>query len=323
MMTEHPEIHLRLAKLRAEFIRSKPYDQLVDQFSRQLQRRRASLSMVLFAEARGIAVIGESGSGKSTLVNRLLSHHPDLLQPRQGEVKAEVISLLVPSPATLKYVGATMLGALGYPLTRDKPAGFIWDQVRELLQKRETLFVHLDEAQDLFSGKSNNARNDVVNTLKSLMNRKEWPVGLILSGTPKMLEVINSDDQLKRRVDMVNLDAISWGSHAKEIRSVFLAYAEKAEVEICLNLNLEDFLPRLIHAGANELGLTVEMISGGIEDALFSGSDKLRVAHFIEAFRRKSGCVQGLNPFVVPDYLAIDARAVMGTIQFADYGRAR
>ncbi|WP_298258227.1 ATP-binding protein [uncultured Litoreibacter sp.] len=318
MMNNVSETHIQLAKLRGQFIRHAAYEQLCVQFDRHLQRRRAALSLGLFEEARGIAIVGASGSGKSTLAARLLTQHPDILQPQAKSQKAEVISLLVPSPATLKDVGSTILGALGYDSMRRSPAGAIWDQVRTLLHNRETLFVHLDEAQDLFSSQNANVRNDVVNTLKSLMNSKAWPVGLILSGTPKMIEMINSDDQLKRRIDMVSIEAVTWASHEKEVRAYFKAYADKAGLSICPELDSKEFLPRLLHAGANEFGLTVSMILNGIENAVLEGTGRLRRDHFIDAFESKSGCVRGLNPFVAPDYHAIDTRAVMGTMTFGN-----
>lgn len=320
MMIDHREIHLKLAKLRAEFIKNAPFDNLSDQFDRQLQRRRAVLTLGLFEEARGIAVVGAAGSGKSTLVHRVLTQHPDILQPRLGEEKAEVVSITVPSPATLKDVGSSILGAVGYDTMRKSSAGAIWDQARTLLRNRGTLFVHLDEAQHLFTSQNRNVQNTVVDTLKTLMNSNDWPVGLILSGTPKMLEMINSDDQLTRRIDMVNLAAISWTSHGKEVRSVFSVYAMKAGLEVCSTLQPDAFLPRLIHAGSNEFGLTVEWVLRAIEVALLTGAKKLQAQHFAEAFHRKSGCVRGLNPFVVSDYLAVDTRAVMGNAQYCRQG---
>lgn len=314
------DIHMKLAKLGSEFIVHETYELLQDQFDRQLQTRRSAIAINSHTEARGLGIVGQSGSGKSTIVSRLLSTHPRIAQPRDGETKAEVISLIVPSPATLKYVGSTMLEALGYPLERDKPASFIWHQVRELLHKRETLFVHLDEAQDLFSSKSTGVREDVIKTLKSLMNNKVWPVGLILSGTPKMLEMINANRELRRRIDMVGLDAVTWASHGQEVKAIFEAYVSRADLVLCARLNMEAFIPRLIHAGANEFGLIIEMILGGITNALLADEAELREAHFVEAFRRRAGCVPGLNPFVADDYLAIDPRAVMGAFQFGDGG---
>ncbi|WP_175392872.1 ATP-binding protein [Leisingera sp. JC1] len=153
-MTGHLEIQdvdIRLARLRARFITHQPYRNLQEQFDRLLRRRRAVLSLGTYTEAKGIALVGASGSGKTTAVNRLIGKFAGPAAPQERNAIAEIISLQVPSPATLKYVGSSMLHALGYPLERDKPAAFIWDQVRHLLKERRTLFVHLDEAQDLSS----------------------------------------------------------------------------------------------------------------------------------------------------------------------------
>lgn len=229
---------------------------------------------------------------------------------------AEIISLQVPSPATLKYVGSSMLHALAYPLERDKPAAFIWDQVRHLLKERRTLFVRLDEAQDLYSNTSPAARDAVVNTLKSLMNNKDWPVGLILSGMPKVIDMINVDDQLKRRMSIVQLHAVSMSSHGGETATLLERYCEAAGLVIGDDLECSGVRARLVHAGANEFGLIVENILAAIEEALYTGAAELGNSHFVKAFQRKSGCIPALNPFVASDFLAIDPRAVMGTACF-------
>lgn len=319
-MNDVSSTHIQLAQLRGKFIRNAPYEQLSQQFDRHLQRRRAAISLGLFEEARGIALFGASGSGKSTLVERLLTQHTGIRQPKNEGPDADVISLLVPSPATLKDVGSAILGALGYDSMRKSSAGAIWDQVRTLLQNRKTLFMHLDEAQDLFSSQNTNVRNDVVNTLKSLMNQRDWPVGLILSGTPKMLEMINSDDQLKRRVDVVEIKPITWASHRQELRSFFDSYVHLSGLELSPDIDLEDFLPRLIHAGANEFGMTIEWILRGIENAAFDKGATLGLRHFSDAFQHKSGCLPALNPFIATNYQSIDARAVMDTTRFEQRG---
>ncbi|UWQ74338.1 TniB family NTP-binding protein [Leisingera sp. M658] len=321
MMNDSTEIHLRLAKLRSRFVKNDRFDRLWQEFDDHLNRRRAALTLGLEEEVRGIAVVGASGSGKSTLVKHVLKTHPGIVQHQAGDNKVEIVRILVPSPATLKGVGSTILRTLGFDPMRSKPSGAIWDQVRCLFQERQTLFLHLDEAQHLFTSKNSNVQMDVVNTLKTFLNTNDWPVGLILSGTPDMMVMLNSDEQLQRRIDIVNLEAVSWNSYATETEVVFRTYAEKAGLEICAKLDLNEFLPRLIHSGSNEFGLTIEMILRGIELALLSGSRTLGAAHFIEAFYRKSGCMLGLNPFAASDYLAIDARAVLGSMQLSRMGR--
>lgn len=307
------DIDVLLAKLQARFIPHQPYRDLQEQFGRLLRRRRAALALGTFTEGKGIAVVGASGSGKTTAVNRLLSKHSELARTKEDVELAEVVSLQVPSPATLKYVGSSMLNALGYPLTRDKPAAFIWDQVRHLLKHRQTLFVHLDEAQDLYSNTSPVARDAVVNTLKSLMNNKDWPVGLILSGMPRIVELINIDDQLKRRISIVHLNPVTMSSHGGEVTPMLARYADAAGLMLGEGLREREFCARLVHAGANELGLIIEAILAGIEEALYLQSAELGCAHFAESFRRKSGCVPAFNPFLATDFLRIDVRRVFGS----------
>jgi hypothetical protein len=301
-----------LASLRARFIAHGPYENLRELFDRHVKRIRAAQSLHLRCEARAIALIGAPGSGKTTAVDWLLDQYPDLAKAQTGVELAEVICLQIPSPATLKHVGAAMLHALGYPLQRDRPAAFIWDQVRGLLEKRGTLFVHLDEAQDLHTNKTQNARSDVVNTLKSLMNNKAWPVGLILSGTEELTDLVNSDHQLARRVDVIKLDAVSWEADASNVRYILTRYFSKAGLEPDDHVVSDEFLRRIVHAGANEFGLIVQTIISGIEEALIAGDVSVKRSHFAKAFHRKSGCIPAFNPFLADDFWSIDPRLVLG-----------
>ena len=311
MMNDHLEIHRRLALLRAEFVRNKPYHMLSDQFDRQLQRRRAVQSLELVEEARAIAVIGAPGSGKSKLVTRVLDQHPDLTSPKQGDEMIDYISILVPTSETMKGLGSILLEKVGYGSERKGTStSDTWRQVYTLLKNRNTHYIHLDEAQHLIASPNKNVREGVVDRLKTLLNNDTWPVGLILSGTPKVLEMLNSDPQLGRRIDVVKLPAISWASHAKEVRALIYVYAEKAGVSVCEDLDIDDLVPRLIHAGANEFGNSIFMLVLALEDALLSGATVLSKDHFAEVFRRKADCVPALNIFIARDFLSIDAREV-------------
>lgn len=308
-LIEDPE--MLLAALRNKFIAHQTYESLRELFDRHVKRRRAAQRLNSAGEARGIVVIGAPGSGKTTVVTRLLEFYPDLVKPEVDVELAEVICLQIPSPATLKHVGTAILQALGYPLRRDRPAAFIWDQVRHLLQQRGTLFVHLDEAQDLYTNKSQTARSDVVNTLKSLMNNRAWPVGLILSGTPELADLINSDHQLARRVDVINLDPVSWEADARNVQRTFGLFLKRSRLEAEESTLSDEFTRRLIHAGANEFGLIIEMMIAGIEEAVIDGEEVVRSRHFAKSFQRKSGCIPAFNPFLADDFWTIDPRVVL------------
>lgn len=297
-----------ISALRARFVTHDRYVDLAEQFDLLLYRRRADIAAGRHPEARGIVLVGGSGSGKSTAIQRLFYRHPDVRVLDPGRVDADVASFLIPSPATLKSVGLSCLKGLGYPLRRDRSAGIIWDLVQAHLKEHRILFMHLDEMQDLMINRSQAETQSVVNTLKSLMQNASWPVGLILSGTPRLKDLVNLDPQLSRRLIPVEFTPISSSAHSESVATVIAQYAEAARVEPHPNVVAGEHIRRLIHAAANELGLVIELVIAAIEEALLHLEERLTVDAFRRAFRRKTSCPDVLNPIVAEDWRAIDAR---------------
>lgn len=309
------EVGRVVSDLRARFVVHEGYARLRQEFDILLHRRRADLATGRTAEARGIVVVGGSGSGKSTALQRLFRKHPDICCFSTDRVEADVASFLVPSPATLKSVGLASLSGLGYPLRRDRTAMIIWELVQAHLHQRRILFLHLDEVQDLHVNRSASEKQAVVNTLKSLMQNLVWPVGLMLSGTPALKELVNLDTPLSRRLVPVELAPISAGAHGEEIAAVLNGFSRAASLAIHEELMDAEFLRRLSHAGASELGLVIEMIIAGIEEALLGGDSRLDSDTFRRAFRRRSGAADALNPFLSEDWQMIDTRLLLQSPQ--------
>jgi len=305
-------IEARIAKLRNIFYRHERQDEISERFDQILWRRRAEIEQGQKAEAREIAIIGASGSGKSTAVGRLLNKHPALQLPTEGKLEADVISFQVPSPATLKDVGYATLHAIGYPLNSDKSAGIIWNRVKDMLHKRKTLFLHIDEAQDLYTVRGDQSRQNVVNTLKSIMQNRDWPVGIVLSGMPQTRNILNRDPQLSRRIYPIDLKPLSFIADEEMIRDIICSYVCKGELSAATSIVGEAFLRRFLHAGAYELGLTIELVIEAVGEAYRSSSAVLEAKHFVRAFRRQTACIDGLNPFVVDDFESIDPRKLLG-----------
>lgn len=208
-MTDLPlNVPRRVIALRKTFVTTPTFTLLRTEFERLLALRQAEIAAGIVGEARSIAVIGASGSGKSTLVARLLSTTPGLVVD-DADGRCDVISLRIPSPATLKSVGRAILEALGFPLKRERTADAIWEMVRAFLQERRVLFLHLDEAQDIAGHQTEREKQAVINTLKTLMQHRHWPVGLILSGMPSLQETLNMDGQLARRVTPIGIPRLS------------------------------------------------------------------------------------------------------------------
>lgn len=302
----------RIHALRSIFADHPAYHQLEQQFRRLLERRRTELGLDQVREARAVALIGASGSGKSTAIARLLRTTPGLVLRDHDQERCDVISLMVPSPATLKSVGRAILETLGYPLKRELTGDAIWELVRTHLRLRQVLFLHLDEAQDIARHQTPKEMQAVINTLKSLMQHKEWPVGLILSGMPGLRDILNHDPQLARRVFPIELPRLSPFGDIPPILDMLAFYAGEAGLVPMDAHGAHDLAARLIHAADREFGLAIDMTVDGLDEALRAGDAALASRHFAKAFAYRSGCIPGLNPFIADDYTRIDVRRLLG-----------
>lgn len=186
----------------------------------------------------------------------------------------------------------------------------IWEMVRQHLHARQTLFLHLDEAQDLMRHQTKEAIMPVVRTLKSLMQTKTWPVGLILSGTPELTDLLNHDPQLARRVTPIEFPRLAPHTSTDLALSISDEYARRSSLSLMDNFD-RDFAARLIHAADREFGLLIEIVIEAIQAALLARAETLERQHFAAAFRRRSGCLDGFNPFLATDFERIDTRKLL------------
>ncbi|WP_136685475.1 TniB family NTP-binding protein [Falsirhodobacter xinxiangensis] len=301
--------------LQGAFIPNEAFSELQSLFETLFEQRRADLAQGRLTNVRSIALVGGSGSGKSTLIRHLCSLREDLIVSDDGI--CEFVSQLVPSPATMKFVGTAILHALGYPLARDKSAPVIWGMVADQLHRRRTLFLHLDEAQDLARFQTDRERQSVVNTLKSMMENRTWPVSLILSGTPDLKKIINQDPQLARRIYPVEIPRLSVPRHVRAVVSLTQQYAKRGTLSQQPELANEEFARRLLHAGDYEFGLVAEIIVQAICHALRARGpgDRLELDDFRRAYKLRTGAIMGLNPFVVEDFERINVRLVLEDIR--------
>ncbi|WP_421702755.1 ATP-binding protein [Aliiroseovarius sp.] len=304
----------QILALRCIFADNPAYFDLHKRFHQLLEHRRAELAAGVTNEARGIALIGSSGSGKTTAVKRLIRSLDSPLNENREGTSCEVLSFPVPSPATLKFVGQTGLQAIGYPLRRDKTSHIIWDMFKDHLRARRTLFLHLDEAQDLASHQTPREMQSVINTLKSLMQNQQWPVGMILSGMPALKEMLNHDPQLARRFFPIEFPSLNAVQDTEQVLCTVSYYSQHAELPVCDDLLTPSFAARLIQAADGEFGLMIEYTILAIENALRQGSSELGIANFRSSFSTKSGCLDGLNPFVVADFERIDCRKLLAGV---------
>lgn len=301
----------RIATLRRMFSKNRTHRELEERFRNLLERRRVELQAGMIAEARCIALIGASGSGKTRAAEHLFTTQPDLVLRHRDNSRLDVASFQVPSPATLKFVGQTVLETLGYELRRDRSAQIIWSMVKGHLKARRTMFLHIDEAQDLMRHQTPRELNAVVSTLKSLLQHKSWPVGLLLTGTAELRTLINHDPQLARRVFPIECARLNILVDSDRILKAIAHYAWAAEIAVSADTLNPDLAARLAHAADSEFGLMNEMIIQSLEEAMLMGDEEVRREHFTSMFRKRAGCVDGLNVFVADDFERIDVRRLL------------
>lgn len=310
-MKNDPETRAVIQDLQGAFIPNEAFHELKELFETLLEQRRADLTQGRLSNVRSIALVGGSGSGKSTLIRHLREACAGTV--RDDPDTQEFASQLVPSPATMKSVGTSILHALGYPLARDKSAPVIWGMVGDQLHRRQTLFLHLDEAQDLARYQTDRERQAVVNTLKSMMENRTWPVSLILSGTIGLKKIINQDTQLARRIYPVAIPRLRVPRHVKAVFELTQRYAERGTLTVGPDLAGDEFPRRLLHAGDYEFGLVAEIIVQAACCALRARGrgSVLVVEDFAHAYKKRTGAVPLLNPFLATDFTAINVRTIL------------
>lgn len=299
----------RIATLKDHFIHHERFTPLAESFSLLLEKRLADLKAGRASEAHGLALSGSSGAGKSAAIEYLLGNQSRRLTD-EGFGDTTIISLRVPSPATLKFVGQTLLRALGYQISSERQAWYIWDLVRHHLKERRVLFLHLDEAQDIASRGAKHELSAVASMLKTLMTDREWPVGIILSGTTELEEILNHDPQLARRMKAVHFESVSPVANGGDVVDLLENFCARAELDPDADVLDLAHGERLVHAAANQFGLVIEFILAAIEDAYLQGQQELNRHNFVRAYHLRTSCDDEFNPFVVPDFLQIDARQV-------------
>ncbi|MCK5499861.1 MAG: TniB family NTP-binding protein [Tritonibacter mobilis] len=298
--------------LRSAYVHTPSYRKREEYFQLLLDQRRADMAAGLASHARGIVLDGRSGSGKTTAIRELISNNSDLIEADPSKDICEFIGLQVPSPATMKFVGAATLRALGYPYSGDKQGPAIWDQVKVQLKLRQTCFLHLDEAQDLARYQTDKERQSVVNTLKSLMENSYWSTGLILSGMPDLKKIVNQDPQLARRLYPVEIGRLHAIREVEPVLDIVQKYANRAQLDTHSSVREAQFAQRLMHAADYEFGLMIELTVQALSKALLTEGTEapLQLQHYADVYFARSAAIDALNPFLADDFERIDPRQI-------------
>jgi hypothetical protein len=291
-------------------------------FNRMFSGEGASFSPRFFAsgrETRGVAIVGAPGSGKTALVSHIISKHPDLhFDGGLGATRG--LQITVPSPATLKSVGLEILKELGYRQVSERRERWaIWEMVKHRLSYLGIKVLWIDEAHDIYNAGSVREKEDLLKTLKSLMQGPQAIV-LVLCGTEPVAELLSSDQQVARRFSQIRLPPISFASDGDGLMNLIKSYADRVGLTVEID---SDLILCLLHAARLQFGMAIEIAIGAIETALRSARATLTRQDFVDYWFMQESCPLDENVFATGNSSAWEDQQVRAGSASSGYGGAR
>jgi hypothetical protein len=263
-------------------------------------------------EARGMMVTAPSRTGKSHELNHMIKVFHDAEQALPDGRPAYVVQVLLSGRITWKDLGLKILAALDYAAERVGTQSEIWRIVRDQAKKLGVIGIHFDEVQHVFSKKKESATDlKILDSFKTLMKDPEWPLILILSGVPELKAIVDRYEQLSYLLDPISFPKISMKVDKDELIELCYCLSDAAELDF-EPLATDDFLARLVHAGAYRWGLVIELVVTVLSNAVLHGKRDLDVSQFQMAYHQKHGVHLNRPPFSMDDYLdSIDPEKVL------------
>lgn len=125
--------------------------------------------------------------------------------------------------------------------------------------------------------------------------------------------LINHDAQLARRVYPIEFARLNILLDSHRILTILKHYTHAAGMFPSPHILTPEMAARLAHAADREFGLMIEMIISALQEAMEAEATELLMVHFVAMFRKRIGCVAGLNVFVADDFERIDVRRLLGS----------
>lgn len=251
-------------------------------------------------EARGVAVLGKSGAGKSESVAHALSelgYHET--QPGDGPRPFVVVRLSAKS--TLRAVCSDTLAAFGWEANARDSAPTIWRKVEGYMRQLNTFILVLDEIQHVRSA-GREDREALTSFLKSLVLPRPTAIIPVVVGMPTFSEVLQSDDQLRRRFAQVVIRKLDPSVDLSKAIKTLDQYARNAEMELASSVKTREFAARLLHTSCYAFGEMCVYCRSAIKVAMVKNDSTLSIEHFQELYRLNTDCLADLNPFLVDDF---------------------
>lgn len=260
---------------------------------------------------RVLMVTGGAGAGKTRAISELFRSRPELEGFGEIGMGCPLLSVVAPSPFTLKALGNEIVRKLGYHSRREIRQSEVWPMIKLLFAEHGIRILHIDEAQHGDQVNSSVAQ-EIEDTLKGLLQDVDWTIWLMLSGLPELARFCQADQSVLRRISHIRFQSVTFPAHAPGMREVIRKLMDACpDVEFEKTLT-DEFMHRLIHAAGGQFGILIEFIHEALEACLKAGERVLQDTHFADAWVTKSGDERDeANVFIADRFDDIDVASVL------------
>lgn len=275
-----------------------PHTQFEHAVSRVEQCLRAMQRCV---DPIGLAIVGESRTGKSRVLEHFESRHPSRRKENGREVP--FLRVKVPSKPTVKGLVTLLLYKLGDP-AYDKGTEIAKTiRLTILLDKARTRVLALDEFQHFFDKGTRKVQHHVADWLKVLVD--DARVGLIVTGLPTCLSVIEQNEQLAGRfMGPVHLPRFDWRDEddRTEFTGILVGMGETLAEFEWPQLSSPEIVFRFYCATGGLIGYLTKLLKQATWNALDVGRraiglQDLSVAHHEALIKEDPALQPGFDPF--------------------------
>jgi hypothetical protein len=262
-------------------------------------------------EASCLTIIGKSNSGKTREIRHAISRLQASGRDLECGRSVQAVSIFLDGETTWKSLGIKILEQIGYGMSTRKTEHEIWSRVRQQLRDHGHWMVYIDECQHMFETLGEKDTRKVINSIKTLIKNPDWPVVVVLSGIPELLEKVNMDPQLRKLTTAYNMRSLDPNSDddLNEVDTAFYHYALARGVNID-GVRDEETYRRLCHATGHHFGRAFKFMVSLF--ASLQDTDKvLKLDTLADHYAEKTGCFPGHNPFLREDYHLCDVTVLL------------
>ncbi|PPJ45435.1 ATP-binding protein [Rhizobium sp. KAs_5_22] len=252
-------------------------------------------------------VIGESNTGKSHSLKRLFSTM-DAFQPRidvNGKVRPRLLSMDCESDCSPKALAEAILDNWNITVGGRPNAPTLWRMVKRQLRHQEILYLHLDEMQHVTVGDTDLAIGKVQDAVKSLTQIDGWPLHLIVSGMPDVVDFLESKEVKNRsQVQYLNLMEVQAKTVTAMEKVVSMIVCDHAGLR-CEWSNDDEVPGRLIVAAGGEFATLILLVREACFRALDQKREAVTMDDLAVVYKARNANLKRDNPFTTDDWKSI------------------